>query len=700
MKILKNAQLIKYWLTLTICLFINSLSTTGQALHNKVYHIKVKHSGKYLDVHQWSKANGGNIVQWSLHGGTNQQFRFKHVEGDYYYIQSVYSKKYLHVNGASKADGGNVTQWSLVTQPHMQFQLKYAEGGYYYYIARHSGKYLQVADGSKSNGASVVQHKKNGGANQQFKIEAILKPAREKFHNKVVRITAQHSGKSWDLMKKSKRHNVTIVQNQYNTDSRQAFKLISAGSGYYYIKNLYSGLYLNVANSAKTNGAQVRQNHKLRLGPGPNHNFQFQIVAPDGGLGYYYYIRARHSGKYLAVASQSQNDGAALRQYTLSKRKNQQFTIKPFAPSAKVDIEYQPEESNALVYQVSAPKSKNSTAIGQLYVELKVRNNESHGLLWKTVTCSYQEFGKTVNKKFHVAKKIKAGNAYRWKNKRKYWEMGNVIAFSPPFPTEVTFHFDFHGKRKFSQTKKLEQYQHPSANGRHAFPFKAQSLASNEYIFGASLHGGGLQVFALDVSAYRYNGPGNVTDLKDASIGRTQNDNYVCYGKAIYAIADGEVLSFLNEVPDNPRPCSDPVDTGDCIEGVDMANFSAHTIPNHDAGNGNSLIIKSGDEEIIYAHMVKGSLNPDFLGVGAKVKKGDFLGLLGNSGHSTAPHLHLGVEKVISGRRYPRPIHFEGGKAVSQDIFMLTRIFGPDNVPWAKVSGATIPAIASFIKPE
>lgn len=700
MKTLLISRSIKYGLILSLCLFINSLSTTGQALHNKVYHIKVKHSGKYLDVHNWSKANGGNIVQWDLHGGTNQQFRFKHAEGDYYYIQSVYSKKYLHVHGASTANDGNITQWAYTDVPHMQFKFKYAEDGYYYYVVKHSGKYLQIADGSKSNGASLVQHSSSGGAHQQFKIESILRPAREKFHNKVVRITARHSNKSWDLKKKSKAYNLTIVQNKYSTANRQAFKLFHAGGGYYYIKNLYSGLYLNVANSAKTNGAQLRQNHKLRLGGGPNHNYQFQIVAPDGGLGYDYYLRARHSGKYLTVVGHSQNDGAGIRQYTLSKETNQRFMIKPFAPLPKVDIEYQPAEGNALVYQVCAPVSENNTATGQLYVTLKVYNRENHGLLWNTVTYSYKESGKTVSKKFHVGRKIKKGGAVRWQNERDYWEMGDVITFRPPFPSEVTFHYDFHGKRQFSQTKKLKPYQHPTPSGRHAFPFNARDFGTNEYVSGAALHGGGVQVFALDVGAYLYDGLGNASDLIDASTGRTQNENYVCYGKPIYAIADGEVLSFLNEVPNNPRPCSDPVDEGECIEGMDMANFSAHSIPGHDAGNGNSFIIKSGDEEIVYAHMVERSLNPDLLVVGAKVKKGDFLGLLGNSGHSTAPHLHLGVEKVISGIRYPRPIFFEGAKAVSRDIFMLTRIFGPDNVPWAEMTGHTLPPVLSFIQPE
>jgi len=40
----------------------------------------------------------------------------------------------------------------------------------------------------------------------------------------------------------------------------------------------------------------------------------------------------------------------------------------------------------------------------------------------------------------------------------------------------------------------------------------------------------------------------------------------------------------------------------------------------------------------MYAHLIKGSL---LVGVGDKVKKGDVLAKLGNTGNSNAPHLHF-----------------------------------------------------------
>jgi endo-1,4-beta-xylanase len=40
------------------------------------YHrLRARHSGKVLDMYNWSTADNGAIVQWSDHGGTNQQFR-------------------------------------------------------------------------------------------------------------------------------------------------------------------------------------------------------------------------------------------------------------------------------------------------------------------------------------------------------------------------------------------------------------------------------------------------------------------------------------------------------------------------------------------------------------------------------------------------------------------------------------------------
>ena len=58
-------------------------------------------------------------------------------------------------------------------------------------------------------------------------------------------------------------------------------------------------------------------------------------------------------------------------------------------------------------------------------------------------------------------------------------------------------------------------------------------------------------------------------------------------------------------------------------------------------GGGNDFFIRHGNEVVLYAHLQHGSSNPDFLRVGAIVRKGDFLGRAGNSGSSSEPHLHI-----------------------------------------------------------
>lgn len=104
--------------------------------------------------------------------------------------------------------------------------------------------------------------------------------------------------------------------------------------------------------------------------------------------------------------------------------------------------------------------------------------------------------------------------------------------------------------------------------------------------------------------------------------------NYAAYGNEVLAAADGTVVSTLNNLDDqNPPLLPDPAT-------MTLATADG----NHvliDIGNGNYLF---------YAHMQKGSVRPK---VGDKVKRGDVVGLLGNSGNSSAPHLHV---HVVDGR--------------------------------------------------
>jgi murein DD-endopeptidase len=101
-----------------------------------------------------------------------------------------------------------------------------------------------------------------------------------------------------------------------------------------------------------------------------------------------------------------------------------------------------------------------------------------------------------------------------------------------------------------------------------------------------------------------------------------RNENFWAYGEPVFAVADGEVVDVVDGLPDNtPR--------------APLSGITIKTI----AGNHLTLRIGAG-QYVTYAHLKTGSIRPR---VGQHVRRGDSLARLGNSGASTAPHLHLQV---------------------------------------------------------
>ena len=109
--------------------------------------------------------------------------------------------------------------------------------------------------------------------------------------------------------------------------------------------------------------------------------------------------------------------------------------------------------------------------------------------------------------------------------------------------------------------------------------------------------------------------------------------DYTIYGQQAIAAADATVVHVIDGLRDQ-KPGALP-------QGV--------TLPEAD---GNSVIAKlDGGLYMLYAHLQAGSLK---VKEGDKVKRGDPLGLVGNSGNSSAPHLHF---HVMDG---PSPLTSEG----------------------------------------
>ncbi len=98
-----------------------------------------------------------------------------------------------------------------------------------------------------------------------------------------------------------------------------------------------------------------------------------------------------------------------------------------------------------------------------------------------------------------------------------------------------------------------------------------------------------------------------------------KNEDYFAWGQDVVAVADGTVVTAIDGVAENEPGAMNPY-----------------------AAMGNAIILEhAGPVYSVYAHLRPGLLK---VKTGAKVKKGQLLGLCGNSGNSSEPHLHFQLQ--------------------------------------------------------
>ena len=113
----------------------------------------------------------------------------------------------------------------------------------------------------------------------------------------------------------------------------------------------------------------------------------------------------------------------------------------------------------------------------------------------------------------------------------------------------------------------------------------------------------------VDASGKSYRGEGK------------KNEDYPAFGRKIVAPADGVVTEVIRGVRDNVPGSMNP--------------YSAL---------GNAVVIRHREHEVsVLAHLKQGSIEVQ---VGDRVKRGQLLGLCGNSGNSSEPHLHYHLQNT------------------------------------------------------
>lgn len=148
--------------------------------------------------------------------------------------------------------------------------------------------------------------------------------------------------------------------------------------------------------------------------------------------------------------------------------------------------------------------------------------------------------------------------------------------------------------------------------------------------------------------------------------------SYFVYGEPVHAAADGRVVSVLDGRPDQHPPVPDQT-----LTRANVWNFTT----------GNHVIIDIGHGEYaMYAHLQPGRIR---VHEGQKVRRGQVIGRVGNSGNSTEPHLHFHVGS--------RPFSLEAnGLPYVYDRFRVTARVGGDLTAFAD-AGEGVSGVATLV---
>lgn len=357
-----------------------------------------------------------------------------------------------------------------------------------------------------------------------------------------------------------------------------------------------------------------------------------------------------------------------------------------------IEITLEPKEGDNLVFHHTPGFTSLESPMAQFSVRAVVYNKGTETYDLDKVVIEYKKGAQTLKKEIYLPSDkliIDPGYAWAWQNSRPYHENGDIVFWDNPFPDSATLKFYFKNySGAISTTRTLKPY-----SGALSLPFKPGDFEADEYLSSYSMHGGGDQVFAYDigVQAYRDKKWTGVHPGKDGS----ENSHSRIWGKPVYAMADGVVLHFENNIPNNWKP--DGSDAGMKKQKDELWGSFDY------GGSGNHFYIRHGNVVALYAHMQKGSLTSKFLKNGATVKKGDLLGKAGNSGNSSGPHLHIHI-KTYKNDAEPeggifRPLLFNNGFVIGQAEYPKPK----SNVNWSALNKQGIPGLkskASFIHPS
>ena len=236
--------------------FANHQRFAIQADGNGYYTIRATHTNKVLDVHAKGTANGTNIEQHSVNGGSNQKWLAVPYNGSYIFISKCNGLALDMNGGGQPTTGKNIQCWQLNWSTAQQWNLAPATiglSGVYTIAASGDTNYaLDISGVSTAQSANLHLWQNFSAANQKFVLEA--------FDDGYYGIRALHSGLWLNVDNNGMTNGTNVIQwgTTNAPGNNEKWSLIPNLDGTYGLVSKINGLYLDLSNNALTNGTNVQ----------------------------------------------------------------------------------------------------------------------------------------------------------------------------------------------------------------------------------------------------------------------------------------------------------------------------------------------------------------------------------------------------------------------------------------------------------
>jgi hypothetical protein len=214
-----------------------------------------------IDVPGASKSDRKQLRLYQGNTSDAQHFILAKVGNGVFTIKNVNSGKVLDVAANGTANGTVVRQYTSNGSVAQHWTLRSLGGGKYSFVGVGSGKALDIVGNHIKSGTLLDIYTVNGTTAQQFSIKSALAeyPAVSVPNGKYYINMQSKDSMSVDITGASKKQYAKTQIYSGNRTTAQQFQFTKQTDGSYVIKNVNSGLVLDIASGIAKDGAVVRQ---------------------------------------------------------------------------------------------------------------------------------------------------------------------------------------------------------------------------------------------------------------------------------------------------------------------------------------------------------------------------------------------------------------------------------------------------------